>query len=115
MKRLIFCLIIIMTFTTCGLYKHATNNWETIGTDGAMFEIYNQNIDSTTLVMLCQQDTLSSDLSDWLKMGFHTFDGKIMEQWLYIKDTNQNTTYVLTKQNDSTYNLSIRTIINKIE
>ena len=111
MKRLILSLIFIFTFTTCGLNKQIANNWETINSKGSLIEIYDKVIDSTEFVMVCNCDTVSANLDEWFKMWYRTYNGDIVEQWLFIKDTDTNTVYILTKQTDSTYNLNIRKIV----
>ena len=111
MKRLICFLIMAFSVCTCGLYKHTTNNWETIGAKGNLLEIYNHVVDSSEFINICMVDTLSFNLEDWSKMGYYTYDNKLIEQWLYIKESDINKMYILTKQTDSTYNLNIRIVI----
>lgn len=107
MKRLLFFLIILFTFTTCGTQK----KWSDIGTDGSLVQVLDSTVKIDYLKELYQKDTVSSNLNNWLEMGFYDNKRQVKQQWLYIKDTDTNKIYVLTKETDSTYRINIRTII----
>ena len=101
-------IVVMLLFVTCGPAKHT---WKNIGTDGFMVEIFNGKIEYSDFLKRCELDTLSTDLSEWLEMGFYNSDYKLTKQWVYIKDTDTNRVYVLTFSPDSTYFLDIRDII----
>ena len=108
MKKILLFLFIFFTFVTCGPTRHT---WKNIGTDGQMIEIFNAKVDSMEFVRICLKDTVSTNLDEWLEMGFYNVDYKLTRQWIYIKDTDTNRVYVLTMKPDSTYILDIRDII----
>lgn len=109
MKKILLIIVFLFTFVTCGTYKKA--NWEKIGTDGSMVEVFNKKVSIEEFKTICVKDTVSYELEDWLNMVFYNSKREAHEQWLYIKDTDTNKVYVLTKDTDSTFFLNIRTII----
>ena len=111
MKRIFLFFVIIFTFITCGPSRHVSKSWKNVGVDGDMIEVFNDKVDSIGFVEICLKDTVSTDLGDWLEMGFYSLDYKLTKQWIYIKDTDTNKVYVLTMKPDSTYYLDIRSII----
>lgn len=110
MKRIIVLIITAFIFVTCGNLKRATS-WKNIGVDGYMTETFGDNISLTDLYLICERDTLSTNLDDWNKMSYYDDDKNLINQWMYIKTTDTNTIYILLQENDSTYDISIRKII----
>ena len=55
MKRLLFFLIILFTFTTCGTQK----KWTDIGTDGSLVQVLDSTVKIDYLEKLYQKDTVS--------------------------------------------------------
>lgn len=109
MKKIVFLIVCMLTIITCGTYTNTTS-WTDVGTDGVMVEIMDKEITQKEFEELCLKDTLASDLNNWVRFGFPDEENKLLEQWLYIKDTDTNTFYVITPLTDSTYRFTIRTI-----
>lgn len=102
-------LVCMFLTVTCGTYKKNTS-WMNIGNDGVMYEVIDDTLNLEEFYKFCERDTLALNLENWVR--FEYFDGnqEQMEQWFYIKSTDTNTFYVLTKVTDSTYRLTVRGI-----
>ena len=111
MKKLFLLIFLLFSFINCGSLRKI-ENWENIGTDGSsMVEIFDKKITYNDFLVICQKDTLSVNLEEWLEMVFYNSQLKPTKQWLYIKDTDTCRVYTLTMSPDSVYKLNIRDII----
>lgn len=109
MKKLILIILCMFISITCGTYRKSTS-WKNIGTDGGMYEIVDDTLDVAAFNAFCKKDTLASNLENWVRFNYYDSEQKQVNQWFYIKNTDTNTFYILTKITDSTYRLSVRHI-----
>ncbi len=109
MKKLIMVIICMFLTITCGTYRKSVS-WKNIGTDGAMYELMDDTLNIEDFRMFCQKDTLAADLENWVRFNYYDGEQEKIEQWFYIKHTDTNTFYILTKITDSTYRLTVRNI-----
>lgn len=102
----------VLTFVTCGPTRKVSLGWSEIGEEGKMVQVMNDTLDLEKFRMVCAKDTVSSNLENWLEMGFYSSDYMLTKQWIYIKETDTSRIYVLTMTPDSLYILDIRDVIN---
>jgi hypothetical protein len=110
MKKLIAVVLATFIFVTCGNYKKVTT-WTSTGFDGYMIETVDEVITKNQFYHFCIVDTLSTDLNEWYPMTFYDDEQNKIDQWLYVKDTDTNKFYILTKEGEDTFRLNIRRII----
>lgn len=110
MKKILLLFFLLFSFSNCGSLRRI-ENWENIGTDGSMVEVFDKKITYDDFIEICQKDTLSVNLEGWMEMVFYDSQRKPTKQWLYIKDTDTCRVYTLTMSPDSVYKLNIRDII----
>lgn len=102
-------IICMLLSITCGTYKKNTS-WKDIGTNGDMYEMVDDTIGVREFEELCMKDTLAANLENWVRFNYYDGEREKLEQWFYIKNTDTNTFYILTKITDSTYRVTIRQI-----
>ena len=110
MKRFITVVTLMLFIIGCSTLRP---EWTKIGKDGVMLEITDDTVSLDGFKMLCEKDTLATDLNQWVSFSYTDYNNKIIEQWLYIKDTDTNTVYILSAVTDSTYRFVKRTIIEE--
>lgn len=109
MKKIITLIIFTFIFITCGSLKTSTS-WTTVGVDGYMIEDIDKIVTIKELYRICENENLSTNLNDWARISYRDEEGDAVSQWFYIKDTDTNRFYLLTKDTDSTFNIKIREI-----
>lgn len=110
MKKIITLIICVFIFITCGSLKTNTL-WKNIGIDGFMIEDVDKVINHLEFNILCEKENISHNIENWVQISYGDYHGGTVEQWLYIKDTDTNRIYILSKYTDSTYVIKIRNII----
>ena len=110
MKRIIIVIALCFITITCGTYKK-TPSWSDIGTDGNMLESVEKTVSTQELYEICHEENLSTNLNKWARILYFDNDGAAISQWFFIKDTDTNKFYLLTKDTDSTFTIRIREII----
>lgn len=110
MKKLIITLLVTFIFVTCGNYKKITT-WKSVGFEGYMIETVDEVLTKKQFYEFCLADTLSSNLNEWYLMSYYDEEQKRIDQWLYIKDTDTNKFYIITKEGENEFRLNVRKII----
>lgn len=108
MKRLIAIIVLCFVTITCGTYRSA--NWKNIGTDGSMIETVEKRVSIKEMYQICEKENLSTNLNEWARISYYDNDTVLVSQWFFIKDTDTNKFYLLTKDTDSTFIIKIREI-----
>lgn len=109
MKKLIVIIVLCFATITCGTYRNT--NWVNIGTDGKMVENVEKTVSLKELYQICEKERISVNLNEWANIAYYDNNGVPVSQWFFIKDTDTNKFYLLTKDTDSTFILKIREII----
>jgi hypothetical protein len=112
MKKLIMVLFFMLIVTTCGTTKQ-TSSWKNIGTNGIMVETIDDTINMVEFYKLCKKDTLLSDFDNWVRYQYRDGKEEMIEQWFYIKETDTNSYYIVTRITDTTFRFTNRKIIQK--
>ena len=109
-KILLFSIIFLLM--GCGAVKQTNSQeWAEIGLDGYMIKVFDKVVTPVQLDSLCIADTLSTDLSEWIRMPFYDVETKKqVVQYMYIKSTNSETLYTAQDMLDGTYYVVVRTI-----
>lgn len=98
--------------TTCGTYRQQTS-WKDIGTNGVMVETVDDTIGMKEFHELCKKDTLVADFNNWVQFKYADGRQERVEQWFYIKETDTNSYFIITRITDSTFRFTNRRIIQK--
>lgn len=110
MKKIISLIIFAFISITCGSLKTSTS-WKNVGMDGYMIQEIDTIVSIKELYRICEKEKLSTNLNDWAAISYKDDMGKAVAQWFYIKDTDTNKFYILTKDTDSTFIIKIRNIM----
>lgn len=109
-KTLLFSIIFLLM--GCGSVKETTSQeWVEIGLDGYMIKTFDRVLTLHQLDSLCVADTLSVNLSEWIRMPFYDVESnKQVIQYMYIKATDSETLYTAQDMMNGTYYVVRRTI-----
>ena len=112
MKKFIMVLFFMLVVTTCGTYRQAPS-WTNIGTDGIMVETIDDTINIQEFYELCKKDTIVANFDNWVRYQYRDGRQEAIEQWFYIKETDTNSYFIITRITDSTFRFTNRKIIKK--
>ena len=110
MKKILALIIFTFISITCGSLKTSTS-WKNVGMDGYMVEEVDKIVSIKELYQICEKENLTTDLKKWGAISYKDDMGEVVSQWFYIKDTDTNKFYLLTKDTDSTFTIKIRNIM----
>lgn len=109
--KILFIFLAIMLLSCCGRVKHnSQKSWYEIGSDGAMIEVFEKEMNNRQLDSLFIADTLPNRLDKWLMNRNKDNHGNIITKYFMVKDRPAMDTYIVYGKTDSTYIVTKRII-----